>query len=87
MGFRRPVATGAPRRQQLELRGWDFAAACPAPFSASALHYSQEQLDEGLAKHNRHPADLTKDSFVWLCIDFTGKFTIGDQKYCCFYDW
>ncbi len=41
----------------------------PAAFSASALHYSQEELDEGPAKHNMHPADLTKDSRVWLCID------------------
>ena len=41
----------------------------PEPFAVSALHYSQESLDEGLEKRNRHSVEIAKDSYVWLCID------------------
>lgn len=47
--------------------GLEFRAA--APFSASALHYTQEELDEGTAKHQRHPAELTPANHTQLCID------------------
>lgn len=39
------------------------------PFSASALHYSQESLDEGPQKHNAHPAEIEKSPLTFLCID------------------
>ncbi len=54
---------------QRDMGGNGLRFTSSAAFSASALHYSQETLDEGLAKHNMHPADLEKDSRVWLCID------------------
>ena len=40
-----------------------------APFSASALYYSIESLDEGLAKSNRHSELVEKSECVNLCID------------------
>lgn len=40
-----------------------------APFSASALEYSIETLDDGPAKDNRHPADLVKSGTTNICID------------------
>ncbi|MBD5234004.1 MAG: DUF4981 domain-containing protein [Bacteroidales bacterium] len=39
------------------------------PFSASALHYSQESLDEGLAKKQGHSQEVEADDAVWMCID------------------
>ncbi len=36
---------------------------------ASALHYEQEQLDDGEQKDQRHPTDLTKSRFTNLYID------------------
>ncbi len=39
------------------------------PFSASALHYSQESLDEGLEKQQAHSQEVKPDEGVWLCID------------------
>lgn len=71
--YDRPQETGTKsdlrwwRQSNLDGRGLRFASS--AAFSASALHYSQEQLDEGLFKRNRHPADLTRDGRVWVCID------------------
>ena len=47
--------------------GMQFVA--DAPFSASALYYSIESLDEGLAKSNRHSELVEKSECVNLCID------------------
>ena len=71
--YDRPQETGT----KSDLRWWiqrnrggqGLKFSSPAPFLASALHYSQESLDEGFEKHNMHPEDLTKDSRVWFCID------------------
>lgn len=41
----------------------------PALFSASALHYSIEALDEGVAKQNRHSELIVPDETNHLCID------------------
>ena len=43
----------------------------PEIFSASALPYSQETLDEGPVeqKAQRHPAELVRDGFTSLCFD------------------
>ncbi|MBQ0060520.1 MAG: DUF4981 domain-containing protein [Bacteroidales bacterium] len=40
-------------------------------FSASALNYSIETLDDGTDKHQRHSELLQKDNFVTVCIDQT----------------
>ena len=39
------------------------------PFSASALHYSQEQLDTGIEKGNVHPQDIQPQSYTFVSID------------------
>lgn len=38
-------------------------------FSASALHYSQELLDDGPVKHNRHSGDLEEENFTQCSVD------------------
>ena len=40
-----------------------------APFSASALHYSIESLDEGMRKTNAHSAEIAKSPYTTLLID------------------
>ena len=39
------------------------------PFSASALHYTIESLDEGFEKHNLHSPDVDPSPLTNLCID------------------
>ncbi|MCR5395422.1 MAG: DUF4981 domain-containing protein [Bacteroidales bacterium] len=48
-------------------RGIRIVAA--APFSASALHYSQQSLDEGENKRNLHSPDVDPSPLTHLCID------------------
>lgn len=38
-------------------------------FSASALNYTVESLDDGKYKSQRHPADMAKAGYVTICID------------------
>lgn len=40
-----------------------------APFSASALHYTIESLDEGWEKQNGHSPEVPEADFTNLCID------------------
>ena len=40
-----------------------------APFSASALEYSMESLDDGETKHQRHSQEVEKAGFTEVCID------------------
>ena len=40
-----------------------------APFSASALNYSIESLDDGVQKDQRHSPEVEKPPFTNLCID------------------
>lgn len=40
-----------------------------APFSASALNYSIESLDDGVQKDQRHSPEVVKAPFTNLCID------------------
>ncbi|UVR19001.1 DUF4981 domain-containing protein [Bacteroides fragilis] len=40
-----------------------------APFSASALNYSIESLDDGIQKDQRHSPEVAKAPFTNLCID------------------
>ena len=39
------------------------------PFSASALHYTMESLDEGEHKHNLHSPDIDPSNVTNVCID------------------
>jgi len=47
--------------------GLQFVAA--EPFSASALNFSTEQLDDGIRKDQRHSMELIPSNFVNLHID------------------
>lgn len=48
-------------------RGLTFISA--EPFSVSALHYSQESLDEGLTKKQGHSQEVIPQDRVFLCMD------------------
>ena len=69
----RPQETGT----KAGLRWWKILDASgvglkffsDGPFFASALEYSIEMLDDGNAKHNRHPSDLEKSGMTEICID------------------
>ncbi len=72
--YDRPQETGTKSDlrwwHQCDVGGSGLKFTSPEPFSASALHYSQEALDEGLEKHHGHSNEVPKDnSRVWLCID------------------
>ena len=47
--------------------GWEIVAE--APFSASALHYTIESLDDGANKDQRHSSEVPKADLTNLCID------------------
>ncbi len=49
--------------------GFGIEVTADAPFSASALHYTIESLDEGEEKHNLHPVDIAESPLTNLCID------------------
>ena len=69
----RPQETGT----KSDLRWWHLAdiggrgltVTSDAPFSASALHYPQESLDEGPAKRQGHSPEVEKQKNVSLCLD------------------
>ena len=69
----RPQETGTKsdvrRWRQCDIAGRGVEIAAEAPFSASALHYAQETLDEGLTKKQGHSQEVEPDPAVWLCID------------------
>lgn len=48
-------------------KGLEIRAA--APFSASALHYTIESLDEGAAKANGHSQEVAESDLTNLCFD------------------
>ncbi|MBR0036458.1 MAG: DUF4981 domain-containing protein [Bacteroidales bacterium] len=49
--------------------GRGLMVVAPAPFSASALHYTVQSLDEGPNKHNLHSPDIDPQPLTSLCID------------------
>ncbi|MFR9651139.1 MAG: glycoside hydrolase family 2 TIM barrel-domain containing protein [Rikenellaceae bacterium] len=49
--------------------GLGITVKSDAPFSASALNYTIEALDDGAKKDQRNTCDLTKESFTEVCID------------------
>ena len=69
----RPQETGT----KTDLRWWrvldrsgrGIEVISEAPFSASALHYSIETLDDGPKKLQRHSLELDQDPLTSLCID------------------
>lgn len=69
----RPQETG----NKTDIRWWKQTAAggnglqfvANAPFSASALNYTIESLDDGNQKDQRHSPEVPKADFTNLCID------------------
>lgn len=69
----RPQETGT----KIDIRWWKMLNAAgnglevvaAAPFSASALHYTIESLDEGWSKQNRHSPEVEESDLTNLCID------------------
>ncbi len=57
------------RWKQSDIAGNGIEISAPEPFSASALNYSQESLDEGLEKCQMHSQEVVPDKAVWLCVD------------------
>lgn len=69
----RPQETGTKtdvrwwRLLDISGRGLQFVA--DAPFSASALNYTIESLDDGAGKDQRHSSEVEKSDFTNFCID------------------
>ena len=53
----------------LNAAGKGIEVVAEAPFSASALHYTIESLDEGLRKQQGHSQEVEKADLTNLCID------------------
>lgn len=54
---------------QTDLSGNGLMFVSEAPFSASALHYSIESLDDGIKKDQRHSALVCPADYTNVCID------------------
>ncbi len=69
----RPQETGTKSDmrwwRQTDAHGNGCRISCRRPFSASALHYNIETLDEGDVKSQRHPEQLEKSRYTHLYID------------------
>ena len=52
-----------------KMSGWGMTVTSDAEFSASALPYAVEALDEGYAKHQTHSPELEKSGYTEVCID------------------
>ena len=69
----RPQETGT----KSDLRWWQvldwscsgFRIVSDAPFSASALEYTMESLDDGAVKDQRHSPEVPKAGFTEICLD------------------
>ena len=69
----RPQETGT----KTDLRWWNVMDAAgnglkitaEAPFSASALHYTMESLDEGMTKHNLHSPEVPEADLTNVLVD------------------
>lgn len=69
----RPQETG----NHVDIRWWKvmnagghgLAIVAQKPFSASALHYTIESLDEGMNKHNLHTPEIDPSDLTNVCID------------------
>lgn len=71
--YNRPQETGTKSDirywRMLDNAGKGLEFASVDPFSASALHYSIESLDEGLEKHQTHSPEVDPVDYTNLCID------------------
>ena len=69
----RPQGTGTKTDLRwwrvLNISGNGLQFVGDAPFSASALNYSIESLDDGVQKDQRHSPEVAKAPFTNLCID------------------
>ena len=76
----RPQETGTKSDirwwNQTNDKGFGFRIVSPELFSASALHYSIADLDEGLEKAQRHSPQVPKSKYTELCIDL-GQTGVG----------
>lgn len=52
-----------------QVSGWGVTVVSDSAFSASALPYSTEALDEGWAKHQTHSPEVVSDGLTHVCID------------------
>ena len=55
--------------KMLDAAGNGIKIISAAPFSASALHYTIESLDEGWSKQQGHSQDIEEADLTNLCID------------------
>lgn len=51
------------------ISGWGMTVTSDGAFSASALPYTIESLDEGKAKHQTHSPEVEKSGYTEVCID------------------
>ncbi len=69
----RPQETGTKTDvrwwEVLDVSGAGLHITSEAPFSASALHYTIDSLDDGTAKRQSHPAEVAQADLTNLCID------------------
>lgn len=69
----RPQETGTKSDirwwEQTNVSGWGLKFVADAPFSASALNYTIDSLDDGLEKDQRHSSEVKPVDWVNLCID------------------
>lgn len=69
----RPQETGTKSDirwwRQLTKGGYGLQFVAEAPFSASALNYTIESLDDGWEKHQRHSSEVIPVEYTNLCID------------------
>ncbi len=69
----RPQETGTKTDirwwKQLNSAGYGLQVVAEAPFSASALHYTIEALDDGVQKAQRHSPEVPKAGLINFCID------------------
>lgn len=69
----RPQETGTKTDirwwKQLDASGRGLHIVAEAPFSASALHYTIESLDDGVEKNQRHSSEVKQADLTSLCID------------------
>ena len=55
--------------KQTTVGGTGLAFISDDVFSASALKYTQESLDDGVEKDQRHSPEVSKSDFITVCID------------------
>lgn len=69
----RPQETGTKTDirwwKQINTGGYGLKFVAEAPFSASALNYSIESLDEGIHKRQHHSPEIEQVDYTNLCID------------------